>query len=86
MTLNLLCSLLSQVVQLPPQAGSLRDRLQQKSNELAERYEREGYRSSANIVISFLKLKDLLTFFNYYHSKQYNLSLKVSFNVVISVK
>lgn len=77
MTLNLLCSLLSQVVQLPPQAGSLRDRLQQKSGELSERYDREGYRSSMNIVISFLKLKDLLTFFNYYHSKQYNLALKI---------
>ncbi|KAL3282768.1 hypothetical protein HHI36_005935 [Cryptolaemus montrouzieri] len=76
MALNLLCSLLSQVVQIPPQAGSLRDRLQQKSYELAERYEREGYKSSTIVVVSFLKLKDLLTFFDYYHSKQFNLALK----------
>ncbi|KAK9872915.1 hypothetical protein WA026_020267 [Henosepilachna vigintioctopunctata] len=77
MSLNLLCSLLSQVVQMPPQAGSLRNRLQQKSYEFGERYNREGYKCDTTVVLSFLKLKDLLTFFDHYHAKQYNLALKV---------
>lgn len=75
--LGLFCTLLSQVAQTPSQPGSLRERLQSKSEVIAERYGREGFRCSAEIAISFKVLRILLEFFDYYHSKQYTLALKV---------
>lgn len=72
-----MCTLLSQVVQIPLQPNSLRERLQKKSEEIAERYGREGYRCSAQIATSFRILRVLLDFFDYYHSKQFTLALKV---------
>lgn len=63
---------------MPPQDGSLRDRLASKVKETSERYEREGYDNcNPSLVTSFKLLKDLLIFFDYYHGKQYKEALKV---------
>lgn len=75
--LGLFCTLLSQVAQSPPQPNSLRERLQRKSEEIAERYGREGYRCPAEIATSFRILRVLLEFFDCYHSKQYTMALKL---------
>lgn len=75
--LRLFCTLLSQVAQAPPQPGTLRERLQLRAQEIAERYEREGFRCPGDIASSFKILRTLLEFFDYYHSKQYNLALKI---------
>lgn len=74
---SILCTLLSQVVQLQTQPGSLRERLLPKAQEIADRYSREGYKCLSNTVLSFTILKDLLSFFDHYHSKQYSLALKI---------
>lgn len=74
--LKLLCSFLSRVVHMENEPGSLRSRLQERANLYAERFGREGYRSSGSMVNSFIKLKDLLTFFDQYHAKQYPQALK----------
>lgn len=47
-----------------------------KSQEIAERYGREGFRCPGEIASSFRILRTLLEFFDNYHSKQYNLALK----------
>ncbi|XP_066153921.1 nuclear pore complex protein Nup93 [Euwallacea fornicatus] len=75
--LTYLNSLLSQVVQSQSEPGSLRARLQERSLTLAERFSKEGYRCSASLVTSYLKLKDLLNFFDLYHAKEYPQALKV---------
>jgi nuclear pore complex protein Nup93 len=75
--LNLFCTLLSQVVQLPPQPNSLKGRLQEKGNILSDRYAREGYKASSNVVTSYIKLKQLAIFFDQYHAKQFSLAQKV---------
>ncbi|RZB77466.1 nuclear pore complex protein Nup93 [Asbolus verrucosus] len=74
--LNLFCTLLSQVVHLPPQPNSLKERLQEKGNILGDRYSREGYKASSNVVTSYIKLKQLAIFFDQYHSKQFSLAMK----------
>lgn len=77
--IELLCVLLSQVVHLSPQDGSLRDRLALKVREIADRYEREGYDNCNPCeVTSFKSLRDLLIFFDNYHGKQYKEALKVT--------
>ena len=65
------------MVHLPPQPSSLKERLQEKANILSDRYAREGYKASSNIVTSYIKLKQLAIFFDQYHSKQFSLALKV---------
>lgn len=74
--LKLLCSMLSRVAHLEVEPGSLRNRLQERAVLFAERFSREGYKSNVNMVSSFLKLKDLLVFFDQYHTKQYPQALK----------
>ncbi|KAJ8985829.1 hypothetical protein NQ317_012070 [Molorchus minor] len=74
--LNILCGMLSRVVHLENEPDSLRTRLQERAIVFAERFSREGYKTSPNLVNSFLKLKDLLSFFDQYHAKQYPQSLK----------
>lgn len=74
--LKLLCSMLSRVAHLESEPGSLRNRLQERARLFAERFSREGYRSSLSMVTSFLKLKDVVTFFDQYHAKQYPQALK----------
>lgn len=75
--LTLFCSLLAQVIALQSHPGSLRERLQPKVQEISNRYGREGYKCSADLVKSFAVLKEFLVFFDYYNTKQYNLALKV---------
>ncbi|XP_018336593.1 nuclear pore complex protein Nup93-like [Agrilus planipennis] len=74
--LNLLCILLAQVVHLPSKDGSLRERLEAKAHNIAERYSRSGFNCSSQVASTFLVLKDLLTFFDQYHAKQYVAALK----------
>ncbi|KAF7273262.1 hypothetical protein GWI33_014027 [Rhynchophorus ferrugineus] len=75
--LSFLCTMLSQVVQSEGSDGSLRSRLKERAILFADRFSREGYRCSAGLVGSFLKLKELLTFFDFYHAKEYPQALKV---------
>lgn len=75
--LRLMCGMLSRVAHLENEAGSLRNRLQEKAVLFGERYSREGYKTSSSMVNSFIKLKDLLTFFDQYHAKQYPQAMKV---------
>ncbi|CAG9860748.1 unnamed protein product [Phyllotreta striolata] len=74
--LKLICSLLSRTVHLENEPDSLRFKVQQKANHYANRYLREGYKTSTHLVNSFLKLKDLLGFFDQYHGKNYNQALR----------
>ncbi|KAF5296103.1 hypothetical protein FQA39_LY02737 [Lamprigera yunnana] len=74
--LKLFCSLLPQVVHLKTTEGSLRQRLSPKADAIASRYSSTGYNCGANLVSSFLILKDLLIFFDEYRAKQYQLALK----------
>lgn len=74
--LRLMCGMLSRVAHLENEAGSLRNRLQEKAVLFGERYSREGYKTSSSMVNSFIKLKDLLTFFDQYHAKQYPQAMK----------
>ncbi|KRT79461.1 hypothetical protein AMK59_8427, partial [Oryctes borbonicus] len=74
--LSLFCTLLSQVVHLPPQEGSLRNRIHSRVRELYSRYCSDGFKCPPNIVASFTALKDLLVFFDHYHAKQYMMALK----------
>ncbi|CAH0556800.1 unnamed protein product [Brassicogethes aeneus] len=75
--LNLLCAMLSQVVHLQGEDGSLRNRLQQKTRVFRERFLREGYKAgSTKLVTSFLKLSELLMFFDQYHGKLFPQAIK----------
>ncbi|XP_056638972.1 nuclear pore complex protein Nup93-1 [Diorhabda sublineata] len=74
--LKLICGILSRTVQLENEPGSLRSRIRDKAIQCAERFSREGYKTTPNIVNCFLKLKDLISFFDQYHSKSYAQALK----------
>lgn len=74
--LKLMITMLSQVVHLQKEYGSLRDRLEFLSEAMYNRYAAEGFKCPQKIVDSFTYLKKLLDFFNNYHSKQYNAALK----------
>ncbi|CAH1117139.1 unnamed protein product [Phaedon cochleariae] len=75
--LKLVCGILSRTAQLEGEPDSLRNRVQEKAVEYAERFSREGYRTTMTIVNTFVKLKDILSFFDQYHAKQYNHALKI---------
>lgn len=71
--------MLSQVVQLKHEDDSLRTRLHKKGSIFVDRYSREGYSSATSrLVSSFLKLNELVVFFDQYHNKQYPQALKVT--------
>lgn len=78
-----MCMLLSQVVHLENEPGSLRDRLQERAFALTSRYAKEGYKTRASVVKSFLKLKELIIFFDQYHAKQYPQALKTLSDIEI---
>ncbi|XP_072390532.1 nuclear pore complex protein Nup93-1 [Diabrotica undecimpunctata] len=69
--LKLNCSILSRTVHLENEPNSLRSRIAEKATNFANRFLREGYKTSPTIVNSFIKLKELITFFNQYHDKNY---------------
>nr|XP_022911673.1 nuclear pore complex protein Nup93-like [Onthophagus taurus] len=75
--LTILCTLLSQVVHLQTQEGSIRERIQGKIKDVFERYASDGFKCPANIAASFTTLKDLMLFFDFYHSKQFNQAIKL---------
>ncbi|XP_023022838.2 nuclear pore complex protein Nup93 [Leptinotarsa decemlineata] len=74
--IKIVCSILSQVAHMESEPDSLRNKMHEKAVEFAERFSREGYKTTPSIVNSFLKLKDLVFFFNQYHAKQYNQAFK----------
>ncbi|XP_050302655.1 nuclear pore complex protein Nup93-like [Anthonomus grandis grandis] len=75
--LTFLCTMLSQVVQSEGEPGSLRARLYDRAIVFADRFSREGYRCNSSLVNSFLKLKELINFFDLYHAKEYAQALKM---------
>lgn len=74
--LRLFCTLLPQIVHLQTTEGSLRQQLSHKAFEYAAHYSKIGYNCSQSTVSTFLLLKDLLKFFDEYHTKQYQMALQ----------
>lgn len=74
--LKLMSTMLSQVVQLQPIAGSSRERLQILAEEIAFRYVGDSFKCSRQIYTTFHILKDLLNFFDHYHNNQHVLALE----------
>ncbi|KAJ8920593.1 hypothetical protein NQ315_004732 [Exocentrus adspersus] len=75
--LKLMCSMLSNVVNLESQPGSLRNKLQEKAVSVEQQLSTNHSQAvSQNLINSFLKLKGLLRFFDLYRAKQYPDALK----------
>ncbi|KAJ6638477.1 Nuclear pore complex protein Nup93-1 [Pseudolycoriella hygida] len=68
--------LLSQVVHQPSTPGSLRERLHLMADDLARRYTGFKINCDPQIMSTFTTLRDLVTFFDCYHEKKYELALE----------
>lgn len=75
--LELLGNLLCQHVSLPNSPQSSRERLQNLSRALAERYKSHGHSGSRERSATFYLLIDLMYFFDMHHEKQYDGALDV---------
>lgn len=69
--------MLSQVVHQPNKPGSLRERLQLKAHELANRYNSYDINCEAQIINTFNLLRDLATFFDQYHDNNFMYATEV---------
>lgn len=76
--------LLSQVIHQTKQAGSLRDRLQMKAQELSVRYASEELTLDAQLIKTFNLLRQLGNFFDQYYEGNYQFALEIleSLNIV----
>jgi len=75
--MSLMSSLLSQVVHLVSQQGSLRFRLAAKAADVAYRIDGNKFRCSDETYRTFQTLRHLLDFFDKYHSREYVKALEV---------
>lgn len=75
--------MLSQVVHQPSKAGSLRERLQAKAHELAQRYSSVETSYEPQIVNTFNLLRDLATFFDQYHDGNFMYATEILENIKI---
>lgn len=69
--------LLSQVVHQPKKAGSLRDRLQIKAQELSVRYTSEELTANSKLIKTFNLLRQLGNFFDQYYENNHQLALEI---------
>ena len=76
--LILLNGLLSQVCMAAPLPDSPHDRYMKTSVKFAERMKTHGHNATTDTSLTFYKLLDISTFFEYYHAKQYPAALNVS--------
>ncbi|XP_017057658.1 nuclear pore complex protein Nup93-1 [Drosophila ficusphila] len=67
LALKHICILLAQVVQLPTQGGSLRERLDQEAQRFSQLLASDSIEVESKMKCSFVLLQDLLIFFNFYH-------------------
>ncbi|XP_012265471.2 nuclear pore complex protein Nup93-like [Athalia rosae] len=74
--LSLMCSLLAQVVSQQGSPGSLRSRLQATANDLSLRYEGTTIQASSESIATFYTLRDLMVFFDQFHSSQHQNALR----------
>ncbi|XP_066595874.1 nuclear pore complex protein Nup93-like [Prorops nasuta] len=74
--LNLMCTLLAQVVSQKSTPGSLRARLQVTANEISLRYQGTAIKATAETAAAFYTLRDLMVFFDRYHNDQYQSALR----------
>jgi len=70
--IKLLNRLLSGVIAEKSGDNPKRDRLEENSLKLAERFSILGHKASQNIMATFYLLLDLMTFFSYYHKQTVN--------------
>lgn len=70
-------AMLSQVVHQPSKPNSLRERLQLKAQELANRYSSVDFNCDPQIVNTFNLLRDLASFFDQYHDKNFMYATEV---------
>ncbi|XP_055389893.1 nuclear pore complex protein Nup93-1 [Condylostylus longicornis] len=69
--------LLSQVVHQITKKGSLRERLQIVASDFNERLEGTEFNCDPQVLNTFCLLTKLMSFFDYYHEKNYQLALEV---------
>ncbi|KAJ9586210.1 hypothetical protein L9F63_020150, partial [Diploptera punctata] len=74
--LGLMTTMLSQVVHQVNAPGSLRSRLQELADNIIMRYRGQQINSSPDTASSFFLLRELLTFYNQYHAKEYQQALE----------
>ncbi|XP_046606302.1 nuclear pore complex protein Nup93-like isoform X1 [Neodiprion virginianus] len=74
--LSLMCSLLAQVVSQKSTPGSLRSRLQDTANDISFRYQGTAIQAPAESVAAFYTLRDLMVFFDQFHSEQHQNALR----------
>lgn len=75
--LSLFNKLLCQVVAEPASPSSSRDRLRTLAFSVAERYKQQSFDGSRATASTFYLLLDLLTFFDFYHNKEYDQALNI---------
>ncbi|XP_050082898.1 nuclear pore complex protein Nup93-1-like [Anopheles aquasalis] len=76
-TLRYMSILLSQVVHHDNKEGSLRDRVQRMANEFGGRYTGAEKNCDSQTWSTFTLLKELATFFDYYHGKNYQSAMEI---------
>ncbi|XP_076633557.1 nuclear pore complex protein Nup93 [Colletes latitarsis] len=74
--LNLMCTLLAQVVSQKDSPGSLRSRLQVTATELSTRYQGIQIHAPSKLVSAFHTLRHLMVFFDQFHNEQYQSALR----------
>jgi len=75
--MGLMSGLLSQVVHLPSQPGSLRSRLAVAGQDITRRLRGNKFHCSAETAATFFTLQDLIEFFDKYHAGHHQEALEV---------
>uniref|UniRef100_A0A1A9WVB1 Nuclear pore protein n=1 Tax=Glossina brevipalpis TaxID=37001 RepID=A0A1A9WVB1_9MUSC len=76
-SLRYLSLLLSQVIHQSSKKGSLRERLAILASEFSERLRGSRIECDPQIVVTFHLLNELVSFFDYYHERKYQLALQI---------
>lgn len=76
-TLRYIITMLSQVVHQPSKPGSMKERLQQLTMEISERYRSIEINCDPQILKTFNVFKSLMAFFDCYHSAKHEDALEI---------
>lgn len=76
-TLRYIITMLSQVVHQPSKPGSMKERLQQLTTEVSERYRSMEINCDPQILKTFNVFKSLMAFFECYHDKKHEEALEI---------
>ncbi|XP_015127449.1 nuclear pore complex protein Nup93 [Diachasma alloeum] len=74
--LEIMCTLLAQVVSQRNVQGSLRSRLQTIATDISLRYQGIAIQVPAELVAAFYTLRDLMVFFDQFHDEQHQTALR----------